>query len=503
MICIPITETSAAAWRQSVSAATTQADLIELRMDYLPDADRAAALAQLPHLAAQLSIPFLLTFRPREQGGMRDMDIPERLAFWQSLPDEIKNAIAWADLELDLVEHMLAHDIPPPIAWEKVICSQHDFERTPPGLDALRARIAATPAAVMKIATKANEIADCLEIFSLIDHAPKPVISLGMGMAGVSTRMLGPSRGAMLTFGALRRGAESASGQPTAAELRDLYRAGKLNRDSLIMGVIGNPVGHSRSPLIHNTALRALDIDGVYLPLEVMNAESFMRDFAHPATRRLAWNLRGLSVTIPHKLAVMPLLDHIDEAARAVGAVNTIVVAGNELHGYNTDVAGAMAPLENLMPLRDARVAVLGAGGAARSIIYGLGQRGAHVTLYARNLARARTLAAEFQVEAMTIEQFAGNVDLAVNCTPVGMHGHDEANSPLRTDQLRNIGLVYDLIYIPAETTLLREARAAGCRTLNGMAMLIGQAAEQFRLWTGKTAPVDLMTEALEKALRE
>src|SRR5262249_41215290 len=148
--------------------------------------------------------------------------------------------------------------------------------------------MASTPAAVVKIATRANHIGDCLRIFELIEHAKgkKPVIALAMGLPGLMTRVLALSRGAMLTFGSLQRGAESAPGQPTATELRDLYRVKELSRESMILGVIGNPVGHSRSPLMHNAALRALNRDGVYLPLEVGDVGSFVCGFVHPKTKK-------------------------------------------------------------------------------------------------------------------------------------------------------------------------------------------------------------------------
>ncbi|MFM8395934.1 MAG: shikimate dehydrogenase, partial [Acidobacteriota bacterium] len=324
----------------------------------------------------------------------------------------------------------------------------------------------------------------------------KPVIALGMGLEGLATRVLSLSRGGVLTFAALRRGAESAAGQPTVGELRDLYRVGALTAESPVFGVIGNPVGHSRSPRIHNSVLAALGADGVYLPLPVGDLDSFVRDFVRPATRKMDWRLRGLSVTIPHKLAIMPHLDHLDETARRIGAVNTVVVEGVELHGYNTDVTGAMTPLEACLPLAGARVAVIGAGGSARAICYGLQQRGAEVTLYARDTAKAQVLAAEFGARVAPLEAFAGGVDVVINCTPLGMHGHSEGQSPLPAESLRGVRLVYDLVYTPEVTQLLEDARAAGCQTLGGLAMLVGQAAEQFRLWTGLDAPREIMWNA-------
>ncbi len=493
LICVPITEPKMLDFVRAIEEAEKTADIIELRLDYVTDHSPAYVLKLIETRKDFFRKPFILTYRPREQGGQRDIKFNDRLRFWRKL--DFWDVIDYADIELDMVERLAQTKFQ--IPWHKVICSYHNFDETPANLNEIYERIARTPAAVVKIATKANRIADCLPLFDLMQRGAKPVIILGMGLPGVATRILALSRGAMLTFGALRRGAESASGQPTATELRELYRAHQLTPHSEIYGVIGNPIGHSRSPLIHNAALQAVGRDAVYLPLEVNDAAEFIRDFVHPKTKKLDWNLRGLSVTIPHKLSVMPHLDFISPAAEAVGAVNTIIVKGDELHGDNTDVIGAMNPLEKLMDVNGARAAIIGAGGAARAICYGLQQRGASVTIYARDVRKAQTLADEFNAHAAAISDFRGDVDLVINCTPVGMQGHNEAASPLNADTLKNVRLVYDLIYNPRETQLLKDATALGCQTLGGMAMLLGQAAEQFRLWTGADAPLDVMWQAI------
>ena len=206
---------------------------------------------------------------------------------------------------------------------------------------------------------------------------------------------------------------------------------------------------------------------------------------------------RGLSVTIPHKINAMSHLDVISSAAKTIGAINTIIVKNNDLHGDNTDVAGAMKPLENLLELKNTRVAILGAGGAARAICYGLKLRGAQLTTYARDLAKAKILADEFGSEVGFLSEFSGNADIVINCTPIGMQGHNEAASPINPASLKNVQLVYDLIYNPLETNLLRDAKNAGCQTLGGMAMLIGQATEQFRLWTDEEVAPEVMWNAI------
>ncbi len=415
MICVPITETTADEFLAAIHEAEQTADAIELRLDYLPAEILPRVIAELRARIARIAKPLIFTFRPREQGGRRDLTLEQRRSFWRGLPQEIVAAMAFADFEFDLVESFA--DSPPPVPWSKVICSWHNFDETPKDLIERYERMAPAPAAIVKIATQANRIGDCLRIFEVIERAgsAKPVIALAMGMPGLTTRVLALSRGAILTFGALRRGAESASGQPTVSELRDLYRVKQLSRATEIFGIIGQPVGHSRSPLMHNAALKVLNRDGVYLPFEVDDVDEFVRDFVRPATRKLEWRLRGLSVTIPHKLAVIPHLDFVDATAKAIGAVNTVVVEGGDLRGYNTDCAGAMRPLEELIDARGARVAVIGAGGSARAVCYGLNERGANVTIHARGVGKAQPLADEFNAKTALIDDFDGQAEIVIN----------------------------------------------------------------------------------------
>lgn len=484
-ICVPITETSPDTFLSATLEASQMADIVELRLDYLAAKDRSTVIDKLPALAARTECKdLLLTFRPREQGGQQDLSLVDRQKFWRSLPPAVIRAIRFADFEFDLVESFENNS---PVPWEKVICSWHNFDATPDDLLARYDRMAATQAAIIKIATMANRIGDCLRTFELIKHAQgkKPVIALAMSLAGVATRILSLAGGAMLTFGSLRKGSESAAGQVTVNELDNLFRVKQLNRQSEIYGIIGNPVAHSRSPVMHNTVLALLNRNGVYLPFEVNDVGTFISDFVRPETKQFDWQVRGLSVTIPHKLAVMPYMDSIDTVAKAIGAVNTIVVENKKLIGYNTDVTGAMKPLEEMTEVRGARVAVLGAGGSARAICYGLSERGADVTIFARDVQKASPLATEFKAKICALDTFTGEADIIVNCTPIGMHHHSEGQSPVPASCLKRVQLVYDLIYTPKETVLLCNAKAAGCQTLGGLAMLIGQAVEQVRLWTG------------------
>lgn len=487
LICIPITETSPDAFFAAMIEASGLAEIVELRLDYLSTKDCATVLTRLPAFIHETGYRnLLLTFRPREQGGQSDLNLSDRQNFWRNLPSEIIKAIRFADFELDLVKSLGEIS---PIPWEKVICSWHNFENTPNDLFARYDEMAATPAYAVKIATKANRITDSLKIFELIEYAKgkKPIIALAMSVAGVMTRILAPSRGSMLTYASLRSGAESASGQVPINDLKDLYRIWQIKRDTNIFGIIGNPVSHSRSPAIHNRALQSINYNGVYLPFEVTDVGEFMRDFVLPNTKKMDWKLSGLSVTIPHKITVMPYLDYIDLTAKAIGAVNTIAIANNGLIGYNTDVEGAMKPLEEIIELNRTRVAVIGAGGSARAICYGLSQRGALVTIFARNIQKAISLTKEFNVQLLPLNDFNGSFDILINCTPIGMLHHSNGDLVISPEKLKGIKLVYDLVYTPIETALLIRAKNHGCQTLSGLAMLAGQAAEQFRLWTGNS----------------
>jgi shikimate dehydrogenase len=331
------------------------------------------------------------------------------------------------------------------------------------------------------------------------------MIAIAMGAAGVVTRILAPSRGAFLTYASPENESATAPGQITARELRAVYRIENVNRQTEIFGIVGLPVSHSLSPRIHNAAFAATKTNAVYIPFEVRDLPAFIRRMVHPQTREIEWKMRGLSVTAPHKLAVMDHLDWIEPAAREMGAVNTVLVDESGLSGYNTDVIGFIRPLlEKFRDLRGLRCAVIGAGGAASAAVWALGNEGAHVTVFGRTPERAASLANKFGAEsrAMDSARFAG-YDLVVNATTLGTAGKFQSETPVDASQLRGARLAYDLVYNPMETRFLREAREAGCQTLGGMEMFIAQAAEQFKLWTGANAPEAVMRAAAQWALSD
>jgi 3-dehydroquinate dehydratase/shikimate dehydrogenase len=505
-ICISVCELNLAGLERAIAAAAEVSNLIEVRLDCLEPAQLETGANLITKFLQDTRAEFILTFRPSHEGGRRELDDETRHAFWS---DAIFSNSLY-DVELDLAEKFAAHETSTalPIDWRRTICSHHDFSGVPAKLDQIYDRMAATPARILKIAVQANDAIDCLAVFNLLERARqegREMIAIAMGAAGVATRILGPSRGSYLTYASLDAENLTAPGQVSVTELQQVYRLENIDRQTAVFGLIGSPIAHSVSPVMHNAAFAAAGTNAVYVPFEVHDVHAFLKRMIHPQTRELVWNMRGLSVTAPHKFAVLDCLDWIDPGAVQIGAVNTIVVQDDSLHGYNTDAIGFIKPLVAAYgDLRAARCAVIGAGGSASAALFSLKAEGAAVTVFSRDVSKASGLAARFGDELMPLEgaRFEG-FDVVVNATPAGTLGRLVNETPARASQLRGARLAYDLVYNPTETRFLREAREAGCETLGGLAMLVGQASEQFRLWTGEAPQENVMYEAGLRRLSE
>jgi 3-dehydroquinate dehydratase/shikimate dehydrogenase len=502
-ICVPVCDPTFAEFERSVERALQLGNTVEFRLDCLDPSELDHYSKEIVALVRRHE-RIVVTLRPSEQGGKRALDVGTRERFWRSF-DCPETPAALFDIELDLTEQFAVQS-PPRWDWGQVICSHHDFQGVPENLEQLYERMARTPARILKVAVQANDITDCLAVFDLLNRAHRDgreLIGLAMGAAGAITRIMGPSRGAFLTYGALAAERGTAPGQSIAGELTELYRIQQIDRETEITGLVGLPVGHSVSPHIHNAAFAAMEMNSVYLPFEVRDVPAFIRRMVDPRSRELDWNLRGLSVTAPHKFSVMECLDWIEPAAKEIGAVNTIVVEDDALLGYNTDATAVLQPaIEKLGSVRGARCAVIGAGGAASATLWSLRNESANATLFARDDAKGRALAEKFDAgyESLGSRQWAG-FDLVINATPLGTSGALEDLTAATADQLHGARLAYDLVYNPVETRFMREARAAGCEMIGGLPMLVLQAVEQFRLWTAREPPFEIMRQAAKRAL--
>jgi len=491
MICVPIIDPTIEGMRGKVQAAADLADLIELRVDSLEEPVRLEALL------ADRPRPVIVTCRARAEGGLFKGSEKARCAILQ---EAIDVGASYVDVELASVAGIRRG------AGTKLIVSVHDFKRTPRDLARIHRDALAAGADIVKIAATATDIADNLRMFELLVSASAPTVALCMGEVGQISRVLGRKFGAAITYGSLDAGQESAPGQITAADLRALYRYQTIDQHTEIFGVIGRPVSHSMSPAIHNAAFDEAGINAVYVPFLVDDVAAFLEAF-----REIA--VRGYSVTLPHKEAALAACDEVDDAARRVGAINTVLAENGTLKGFNCDYAAVVTCLEKALgkrgrgrrsPLAGKRVAVVGAGGVARTVAFAASDHGAEVTIYNRTLKRGKALAGDVgdrSVAARLGDLAGADYDALVNCTPVGMTPDVDA-SPVPAEALRKGALVFDTVYTPLETRLIREARHAGCRTLTGLDMFITQAVHQFGLWTGQKAPRGLMRRVVTQRLK-
>ena len=471
---------------EAAHRAEADADIIELRFDSLrPD---EVHLAEVMLREASLLKPTILTFRSPEQGGGHPLTRDERLAFWSRT-----DVGEWArDLEEDIIEQARKGT---------TILSFHDFAGTT-WTDPVLKRMSSAEADIIKVAVTAHDVCDALPVWSMLDHTPAGnprSIPIAMGDPGKWTRILGLAHGAFLTYASLSTGRETADGQITAHDLNSVYRAKELDRETQVYGVLGDPISSSLSPYMHNAAFAHAGINAVFIPFQVKDLDEFMRRMVLPDTREVELNFAGFSVTMPHKQAVQRHLTAVDRTAKAIGAINTIHIEDQRLIGYNTDAPGFLAPLKQRFgDLKDAKVAVLGAGGAARAVIYAILQEQAKVTLFARNAEKARPLADEFKIELLPIPTSGlPGYDIVVNATPLGMRGPCENLTPVTAEQLRGVRFVYDLVTRPDDTPLLREARKVGIPAIGGLEMLIAQGMRQFEIWAGLTAPAGVMRQAV------
>ena len=499
LLCVSLTTETIEETLASLHAPTRAFDVAEVRLDFTREPDVRRLLDGRP-------CPVIVTCRPVREGGRWAGDEGQRLAL---LEEADRLGADFVDVELEALPRFRRQ------GRARLIVSYHNFSETPADLAAIARRIEATDADIVKLATHAKSLRDNLAMFRVLEAARKPTIAVTMGEHGGVSRVLGPKFGAFLVYAALEAGREAAPGQVPIGDLLDLYGFRRIGPATRVYGVIANPVAHSMSPAIHNAAFEHCGLDAVYLPFRVDDPADFI-----PAYRELP--VEGYSVTIPHKEAVIPLLHEVQPLAKRIGAVNTIVMRDGRLLGSNTDRSAAVRAIESGLRggtgvppvahrpeacatgggvLAGKTVLLLGAGGASRAIAFGLAERGCRVVIANRTHARAVKLAADVGCEVVPLAE-VGSVayDILANSTSVGMYPKVDA-TPLDRALLRPDTLVFDSVYNPPETRLLREAKAAGCRTVKSLEMFVNQAVEQFELWTGVPAPRPLMRSVVAARL--
>ncbi len=494
-LIVPLTASDPAAMRADMLlAAGLGADIVECRLDMLASPPSEEALRGL---LANAPVPVIATNRPARQGGLYRGEERDRLDLLRRCAEL---GADWIDVESDTP----ADNRPA----GRTILSQHDFSGSTKGLDATADALEASPAEVNKVAFVAAGPEDALLAFDILRRCRKPTIAIAMGEAGVASRLLAAKFGAFATFASLREGAESAPGQFTIQQFTSLYRWGRVGPDTAVYGVVGCPVGHSMSPAIHNAAFAATGIDAVYVPLLVEDGQASFNRFMDALLARPWLGWRGLSVTLPHKENALAYVGpaNCDELTLRIGAVNTVTIEPDgRLRGTNSDYASALDALCGVMGidrrgLAGRSVAIIGAGGAARAIVAGLVHYGASVVIYNRTAARAQALAAEFLCGAAALDEAPlTEAEILINCTPVGMYPEADASPLRRIPPLAKI--VFDTIYNPPETALLRQAKAAGCAAVSGLDMFVHQAAAQFGTWTGTAAPREVMRDVVVRLL--
>ncbi len=464
------------------------AELVELRLDYIRRA------VNLKRLLRDRPCPVIATCRREQDHGKWSKSEEERLML---LRTAIVDGVEYVDLEEDIADRI------PRYGDTKRIISYHNFDDTPDDLPELARRLAAKDADIIKIATMAHDPHDNWRMLEMVQQAPIPTVGICMGEIGTPTRLLTGRYGAPFTYATFHAERTLAPGQLSFSEMQEVYNYDRIGPETRLFGVIADPIGHSYSPRIHNAGFRSLKLDAAYLPFRIPRQylASFFGDVA-------TLGIRGLSVTIPHKESVMRLLTKVDKAADAIGAVNTVVFQDDgEIIGYNTDQKAAIASLlatsglkSREEPLAGLQALVLGAGGVARAVVYGLARQKAKVTIASRTVARAEELAERFGAKAVTwAERFGRKWDVVINCTPVGMHPNVD-ESPFEKQYLRRGMIVFDTVYNPENTLLVKEARAKECRVITGIDMFVRQAALQFKLFTGRDAPRDVMRDEMRLA---
>ncbi|TVR09698.1 MAG: shikimate dehydrogenase [Planctomycetota bacterium] len=471
--------------RLTTSARAQGADAVELRLDLC--AQSGAVCQDLLAGLQDLVLPVIATCRHRDEGGAWEGSESERIDLLMAADQA---GAAFIDIELAAIGHL------PHKPQAGLIISYHDFTGMGTDVDARIAQMRSAGAAVAKIALTPGDSDDLATLQQLAQrHAGQgQLMVIGMGEVGLPSRLLAAAWGCSHTFARLDEDDQgSAPGQPSIHDLIHTYGIRTHNADTLIFGVMGNPINHSLSPAIHNAAFIHEGINAVYVPFLVHDAQTFWQSCG-------AW-IDGLSITIPHKHSLFHDTDYNEDLAQAIGAINTLYRdQEGRLIGANTDAHAALECVRSLRgDLAHAHCLILGAGGVARAIAFALCDSDARVSIANRNPQRAQELAEELGCQWCSLAEAANDhYDVIINGTSVGMR---EDSSPWPAEAHRDDQAIFDTVYTPLETRFLREAALAGARCQNGLRMFIRQAAGQFERWLQRPAPEPIMQRAALQGL--
>jgi 3-dehydroquinate dehydratase / shikimate dehydrogenase len=499
------------ACEQIKRAAKAGAQILELRIDYVEGLD-AGLLKKVVKAGKETHLPIIVTCRDKAEGGAGELS-PEMRA------EMLAEA---AGLGADYIDCEYANFIKGPV-YEKIrvaldenskcrlILSAHNFKGQFDNLQGIYDLIkGACPEAIPKLVYKADHINDCFAAFKLLSEEEGDKIVFCMGKGGMISRILTKKFGGFLSFASLSADEATAPGQVQIDEMKKLYRWDSIDEKTEVLGVIGDPVGHSLSPAVYNACFDAVGMNAVYLPILIeggkIKFDEFIEQIVDYAGKG-CFGFTGFSVTIPHKSHALGYTKHVggflEQLAVDIGAVNTLKIGiGGNVSGYNTDYAGAMGALCGVMgiekhELHKVKVALVGAGGAARAVAAGLCEVGAKVTIYNRTVEKAKALAKEFNCKSAGLDEAAGmEAEVVINCTSIGMSPKTDV-SPVPKEALKEGMVVFDTVYNPLETLLLKDAKAAGAKTVNGAEMFVRQAMAQFKLFTGQEADEEVMRKTV------
>ncbi|MGA2526441.1 MAG: shikimate dehydrogenase [Smithellaceae bacterium] len=514
MICITITARTNKEALKDIERSCLIADFIELRMDLI----KGGVLPELISAArsGSASVKIIVTCRKREEAAPAGKAVVIKNTKNQKialLKEAIKLGADFIDIELaegNVAIRELKTFCTKQGGFTKIIISYHDVKKTP-SLTKLKEvfnKCAKAKPAIVKIVTLAKAPEDNLRVLSLIPYARKhsqEIIALCMGAPGRLSRAVAPIMGNYLSFAALDKKSQSAPGQFTVGDMKQILKLLKGENAAPPLTIsptdtlqnyilLGNPVQQSLSPLMHNAALKEMKMAGNYTAFCVRNLGGALRGMRD-------MNIRGASITIPYKTEAMEYLDDVDEHSLKIGAVNTIINENGRLKGCNTDWLGLILTLKEAMTIKDKTFVIIGAGGTARAVAYGILKEGGFPIITNRTPEKGKILSGKFDCPFYPLSEIGKiNADCLINTTPVGMYPHKN-KSPVESSVLTGYKYVMDVIYNPLKTKLLTDAEKQGCHIFSGLDMFVHQGAEQLQLWTGKEPPLMLMKKVVWERL--